>query len=157
MKNESAIGRRTTDLPQSLVALVHDVELNQAGWWDNATKRIVEAALWISSDPLASTDLARTLRSDFGVSLSAHEVERLLALEPRHVVDRDGLYRLTQGASAEFGEKVDEAERLEKDAGRLFDQTVEQCCPEMMSRLRGLLRKPRAYRVHRCQACRSRR
>jgi regulator of replication initiation timing len=81
---------------------------------------------------VSGTDLSRTLREELGVQLPASEVERLLSLHPRHVVEHKGVFRLTEAASAEFAVKLEDAERLERQAGELFTATAEECCAEMV-------------------------
>ncbi|MBA2311492.1 MAG: hypothetical protein H0V97_01685 [Actinobacteria bacterium] len=60
------------------------------------------------------------------------EVERLLSLHPLHVVEYNGAFRLTETSSAEFAEKLEDAERLERQACELFTATAEECCAELV-------------------------
>jgi hypothetical protein len=68
-----------TALPQELVSLVHHVQLNQNGWWQDAMDRLVVATVWQASQTITQADLAQEIRRQYSVALGTEQISRTLS------------------------------------------------------------------------------
>ena len=62
-------------LPRDLISLIHHVELNKAGWWDQAVGRLITGAFWLSDKNLTQNELAEILRREFLVNLDQSQIQ----------------------------------------------------------------------------------
>src|SRR5687767_14197182 len=94
-------------LPSELVALIHHVELSEAGWWEKAVRNLALATIWLHGGPLTTSDLKHRLATEFGVKVTSAEMSAITSslAEQVIVVERDEGWVL----SAE-GSKVVEGE-----------------------------------------------
>ena len=79
-------------LPSELVALIHHVELSEAGWRDRLLDQLVTAVMFLRATPCESEELRTSLDSDFNLTTddkAFHQsVKRLL--ESRSLLEIDG-------------------------------------------------------------------
>ena len=57
------------ELSPEIVALVHHVELNKAGWWQKSLQKLIANVLWMSGD-LPTAEVRDSLQSIFGVDMT---------------------------------------------------------------------------------------
>ena len=114
-------------LPSELVALIHHVELSEAGWRDELLDRLVLSSLYLHGTPLSLDELRSGLGSDFGLATedsTCHQsVERLLASD-RLVEVADGRLRLAHQATVEAGKAIAENQALEERVAERFKVIV---------------------------------
>ena len=114
-------------LPSELVALIHHVELSEAGWRDELLDRLVLSSLYLHGTPLSLDELRSGLESDFGLATedsTCHQsVERLLASD-RLVGVADGRLRLAHQATVEAEKAIAENQALEERVAERFKVIV---------------------------------
>jgi len=117
-----------------LVALIHHVELNKAGWWDRAVQRLIVAAAWMAGEGLTPQAISDRLRDAFAVNLASSTVEkqlRLLCDSNTLVALHDGRFKIAEGSLKEFEASVAEAEAIARRAGEKFAALLTRCCPSL--------------------------
>jgi hypothetical protein len=121
-------------LPAEVISLVNHLELNRAGWWDDALERLVLAAIWHIGGAPDQRQIRRFLRDTLDLELNRGRVEeRLQAL-----VDRDELLEISRGHFKIPEQKLNELMRLRAAsdsvdalAQQAFVQLVAQYCPSL--------------------------
>src|SRR5437016_3139292 len=108
-------------LPKELVSLVHHVQLNQQGWWDDAIERLILATLWESKRLLPTSDITEEIRRQHDVEVDAAEVDRLV-----HRLASAGAVVLRDGAVKVAEEKLRELERLREDGEHLEARVIDR-------------------------------
>ena len=120
-------------LGPEIVALVHHVELNKAGWWKKSLEKLLVSVLWLSGD-LSTAEVRDSLRSTFGVDTDLSGVEdRLAALHREGKVHggSGGSWRLARECVEALEAQVAEADRIVEGASDRFKQLVRESCPEL--------------------------
>lgn len=115
-------------LPSELIALVHHVELSNAGWWELAVERLVVIALWGSSAPLGSAQIVRRLSEEFEIAVQASEVELALGgLSASQVIEAHGgdAYTLAAATRDALSERIGASEALMEAFRSRFEQTLD--------------------------------
>lgn len=109
-------------LPTELVALVHHVELNEAGWWDKAIQRFIIAVIWLSKRNLTNKEIACELQK-FNVNLSIDRLEKITKkMDSLHLLvklPRDK-YRIGETQLHTMEEEHRKIETIENDAKEKF-------------------------------------
>jgi hypothetical protein len=119
-------------LPTELVALIHHIELAQAGWADRLTDQLVLSAALLSTGPSSPDELRQQLEPR-GIHLSLRQiqggVQRLLG--SHSVLElAEGRVVVTEAARLDAAQRRNAAEVIERGARRVFaealvDQAVE--------------------------------
>lgn len=123
-------------LPREVVALVHHVELNRAGWWDKAFNRLVLAAVWLDDKTQTIEQICTTLQATFGLKVKSHRLTPILsALEREDLLIQisEGQYRIPDKARAFFEQEIAEAEKVEENAQHIFLNLAHKLCPTLDS------------------------
>lgn len=121
-------------LPPQLVSLVHHVELNKAGWFDNAVRRFITATLWLIGTNPTVLEIRDHLASLLGVRLDEKEVTRhvdALARSGAVLHLPSGHVKLTEQTQKTLGRELQEAEQVEKQVRERFNATLASCCPTL--------------------------
>lgn len=116
-----------TNLPKEVVALVHHVELNSAGWWERTIQRLVMAAVWLSGKPLRKDEINAYLRDQFKLDLSTPKLDSALGhleSDTLLVPVGDGAYRIPDSQQTKLDAEVLEAEVVAKNAREFFCATL---------------------------------
>lgn len=111
-------------LPKEIVAAIHHIELNKAGWWEKAVQRLVLASIWLADEPLAKERILETLESEFRLKLSPQRLTRVLdSLDDSDslLTLTDGRYRIPDSRRKEFEIELTESDEAEKRAKRYFE------------------------------------
>lgn len=66
-------------LSEEVVALVHNIELNQAGWWDKTVSRLVMAAAWKSDKPIPKSTIKAVLSGEFKLEVTDAKLDSILS------------------------------------------------------------------------------
>jgi len=125
---------RVAKLSPELVALIHHVELNKAGWWDRAVQRLIVAAVWLAGEGLTPQAVSDRLREAFGVNLAASTVEKQLQVlcdSNTLVALHDGRFKIAEGSLKGFEASVAEAEAIAQRAEEKFVELLRRCCPSL--------------------------
>lgn len=113
----------STNLPKEVVALVHHVELNSAGWWERTIQRLIMAAVWMSGKPLTKDEIAAYMRDQFKLELSGPKLDSALShLENESLLLRlpAGAYRIPDSQQEKLDKEVAEAEAVAGGARDYF-------------------------------------
>ena len=119
-------------LPHSIVSLVHYVELNQAGWFEETIDRFALAALWLQQDAAPMQQLKKRIRNELQFEVKAQQLRESLArLEKEGDIVKlaDGRFRLGQIKKRELDDHVSKAKELETGVQAMFCQEVAKECP----------------------------
>lgn len=121
-------------LPVEIVAMVHHLELNRAGWWDRALNRLVLAGFWLVGPTATLRDVRTFLKRNFGLAINLNRaeqhVEALVAsgdLQPLH---RDR-YKISEATSARLLRERNESEQLAQSAKAVFSELLHELCPSL--------------------------
>src|SRR5712691_11765955 len=113
----------TRKLSPELFSLIHHVELNKAGWWEQAIQRLIVAAIWLSGRPLSRDEVIATLREQFAVVAGSGRlrgpIDRLLSEETLVEIPAQGL-QISQQAFKRFEKELEEGDQVEKKAKLRF-------------------------------------
>ena len=118
-------------LPKEVVALVQHIELNKAGWWDNAVHRLVLATVWLSDTPPSAGAIQSALQATFRLSLITPKLMSALAsLESRNMLLRlpSDSYRIPDEQRLVFEKEIAASEKVESEAKESFCKLVAEGC-----------------------------
>ena len=116
-----------------LAAIVHHIELNQAGWWDKAMQRIFLASVWLT-DKSTNSKLRETFRSEFGLTISSVKVESIAdTLETQNLLIRlpNGTFRIPDDRRSILEAEIVEAEESARNAQEYFFKLVKELSEEL--------------------------
>ena len=121
-------------LSPAVVSLIHHVELNKAGWWEQAIQRLIVSAIWLSGKPLARDEVIVALREQFSVIAGDARlrgpIDRLLSDETLVEIPAQGL-QITQKAFKQFERELEEGDEVERKARFRFLSCIKDCCPAL--------------------------
>lgn len=123
-----------TQLPRELISLVHHVELNKSGWWEQATQRFILTIVWLSESPLNINEISDSLKSTFSAHIDREKLRRQVETLQRNrqlVATLDGHVRLSERARMKFERDLKEAEDLENDVKTLFIDLISGACSSL--------------------------
>ena len=119
-------------LPSELISLIHHVELNRVGWWEESVQRLILAAIWLSDENLTLQAILESLRKDFQVNLHSVKARAWVdALCSSGVlVSLPGeQFKISESALKEFEKNLEEATAIERIAKNTFTTLLKQYCP----------------------------
>jgi len=122
------------ELTSEVIALVHHVELNRAGWWDRAVNRLVVAAVWLRGKPSRPEDVQSIFKDQFRLPLSTNKLSLVMVgMEKQGVLSRkaNGTYEIVDGHRVTLEKDIAEAERVSSDAKAFFLHLVGKICPDV--------------------------
>src|SRR5438552_7532884 len=118
-----SIKRPTSSLLAAEVsALVHQVELNRAGWWERTVQRLVLAAVWLCEGSPTADEVNAMLKNTFSIDLARNKFDSAVGiLESQNLLVRipNGRFRIPDQKRAEFEQQIAAAE-AGTDAARKF-------------------------------------
>jgi len=120
-----------TQLPRELISLVHHIELNKSGWWDQATQRFILTIVWLSDSPLNLNEISDSLKASFSAHIDRERLLRQVETLQRVgqlVATLDGHVQLSEKARLKFERDLKEAEDLENDVKKLFINLITNAC-----------------------------
>ena len=116
-------------LSPQIVALIHQSELNKAGWFDAHKKHAISALFWLENRHLTPNDIL-TNQEEVGLTglslLEATNLLNILCTEDVLLQLNDESYRLTQNAHDMITKQVESAEKLEHDVISQFRDLLER-------------------------------
>ena len=126
----------STALSPELVSLVHHIELNKEGWWEQAMGRLVLTALWAGRDRVALTvdDIVATLSGDFRMAVDTAVVRRhaeALSAAGRLLHLTDGRYKLSEDELDNCERALVQSAELEARVKQRFQQLSAEICPSL--------------------------
>src|SRR6266542_3275694 len=114
-------------LAAEVSALVHQVELNRAGWWDRTVQRLVLAAVWLCEGTPTTDDVNGMLKSSFSLDLSRGKFDSAVGvLEAQGLIIRapGGGLRIPDQKRTEFEKEIAAAEAGTRAAREFFFELV---------------------------------
>ena len=125
MSGNGQNGRRI--LPPEIVALIHHVELSEAGWRDQLLDQIIVSSMFLRTIPCVEEELRSSLKSDFGLIVDdrafQQSIKRLLTSQRLIEID-SGRLKLTEQAANAAQESIEENQSLEHRAAARFKAIV---------------------------------
>jgi hypothetical protein len=122
----------STKLPPELVSLVHNIELNKAGWWDKGAQHLILFAVWILGTATV-TDVKDMLQRDFGLDIGddllKHHIGILRGSDSLLLLN--GRLGITESARKKFEERTKDFEELEARAKAKFMYLLRDSCPQL--------------------------
>lgn len=114
-------------LPKEVVALVHHVELNGAGWWEKAIQRLIMGAIWLADAPPSFEQVKTLLRDEFRLTLTDPQLTSALAkLEGSDVLRMpNGTYGIVEQKRKSLEAEIENTERVHQAAKNYFCSIVE--------------------------------
>ena len=121
-------------LRSELVALIHHVELSEAGWRDNLIDQLVLSSMFLQAAPCGPEDLRSSLNSGFGVAIDdgafGQSVKRLVA--SRSLVEIDaGRIKLSEKAAETANRTISENQSVEQQVAERFRTIVQKEAPAL--------------------------
>jgi len=119
-------------LPKELVALIHHIELNKAGWWDRAVQQLIMFVLWLENNkPLTLETILSLLAKELTITLDRDQCERNLKLmtKDKKIIRIGDTFKLSESLFKEISDRVKEAERLEQEVKNIFISLAQKLCP----------------------------
>ena len=114
----------TTKLPSELVSLIHHVELNKSGWWENSIQKLILSIIWIEGNNVNSNRIEKDLIEIFKINLNKKkiekEIEKLISLKTVVKLSDDN-YKISETDLISFQEKLKEAEENESKSKNIFE------------------------------------
>ena len=114
-------------LPSELVALIHHVELSEAGWRDQLLDQVIVSSMFLRTAPCGAEELRTSLDSDFSLTAddrAFHQsVKRLLASQRLVEID-GGRLKLTEQAAKTAQATIVANQSLEKRVAARFKAIV---------------------------------
>lgn len=110
-------------LSEEVVALVHNIELNQAGWWDKTVSRLVMAAAWKSDKPIPKSTIKAVLSGEFKLEVTDAKLDSILSkLENTGDLVRStgAHYQIPAAKRLVFDQEIKAAEANQKQAKAHF-------------------------------------
>jgi hypothetical protein len=113
-------------LPKEVVALVHHVELNGAGWWEKAVQRLIMGAIWLSDAPPVFEDIKALLVEEFRLSLTDSQLTSALAkLDGTDVLRMpNGTYTIVEQRRKSLEVEIESTEKAQNAARDYFCSIV---------------------------------
>ena len=125
---------KSGSLTPELIALVHHIELNKAGWWNAAIQRLLLTAFYIRSDTVTMNvcEIRETLRERYSIALEDDAIGAQLAdmvacgevLEPAR--ER---FKISEAALRRCEVDIEVSTALEAEVRKRFDELLVQHCP----------------------------
>lgn len=119
----------TKGLPPEVIALIHHVELADAGWYDQAIQQLVLAALWIKDSPLSPEQIVKVLQSEFQIHVDKARVRaaaKLLQDSDVVLIVHGNQFKIANEARIKLHEDLQRAQRVREEAARKFQSLAEQ-------------------------------
>jgi hypothetical protein len=113
-------------LPKEVVALVHHVELNGAGWWEKAVQRLIMGAIWLADAPPSFAQIKALLGDEFRLTLNDPQLTSALAkLEGTDVLRMpNGTYGIVEQKRKALEGEIDNTEKAHNAAKDYFCSIV---------------------------------
>ncbi len=121
-------------LRPELTALVHHVELNEAGWWDKGLQHLIVSMIWLSEESPTIADVVARLETECSLKVDSDRVgSQLKELMEQGSVIRTAQDRLkiSEENAKSFAASLEEAMQSEAKARRRFQQLLEEYCPTL--------------------------
>ncbi len=121
-------------LPQSLVSLIHYVELSNSGWWEETTDRCVLGILWFIKEPAPVNKIRKEVLETLGIDLKAGEINSSLGrlITSDQVLNMsDGRYKLTVACQNSLSSQVENSKNLEEKIKEKFGKKIVEVCPDV--------------------------
>jgi hypothetical protein len=119
-------------LSHEVVALIHHIELNKAGWWDKAIQQLIAATLWAGTEALAPDEIAMAIGKEFKIHVGVPQVARQLSAltAEKEVIQVAGdRFRLTEAARARLTSASSASRDSEERVAAFFSKTLAEHCP----------------------------
>ena len=121
-------------LPSELVALIHHVELSEAGWRDRLLDQLVMALMFLRATPCGAEELRTSLYSNFSLTTDDkafdQSVKRLL--ESRSLLEIDGgRLKLAENAAKAAQATIAANQSLEEQVAKRFKAIVAEEAKEL--------------------------
>ncbi|MBN8656223.1 MAG: hypothetical protein J0M11_10830 [Anaerolineae bacterium] len=121
-------------LPQPLIALIHYVELNNSGWWEETTDRCVLGILWYIKEPVPTNKIRKEVFDELGLDLKLVELNASLSrlISSDQVIDlKDGRYKLSLTCENLLSQQVVNSKALEENVKARFVAKISEVCPSV--------------------------
>lgn len=121
-------------LSKEVVALVHNIELNQAGWWEKTVSRLVMAAVWKNGKAVDRITIKETLSGEFKLEVTNGKLDSILSkLENSgDLVRASGVrYQITESKRRVFDLEILAAEENQKQAQAEFHALIDSLALEI--------------------------
>lgn len=118
-------------LPTEIATIIHHVELNRAGWWDDVMQRLVLSSVWLASDSSSVSEIKNVLKSEFGLSISKAKVDSVIdALRSKQLLNclPDGKLHIPDEHRIKLEKEIEEAEDIATNAKNHFNELFKEIC-----------------------------
>lgn len=115
-------------LPKEIIALLHHVELNRAGWPKKAMQNLILSTLWLQDSAISLQELIEVIQGEFH-GLSRHALKthiESLCSHKKLVYLPNGKIKLADKTKKELDEQITLSEQLLKDVENRFLSLVEE-------------------------------
>ena len=125
-------------LTPELIALVHHIELDKAGWWGKALQKLALTVFHFRSDQpkLNVSEIIESLEQEFRISIPAPDMSvQLKALQEQgHILAvGGGSFKISESTLRQCQQEIDDATQLEEEVELRFADQLEKFCPHIDS------------------------
>ena len=108
-------------------ALVHHVELNRKGWWDEALNGIVLASVWSFDHPVNEDSIHSELHKSFKLTVGKEQLSLIIGKlkENDSIIDvGGGMLKVSEQQRITLDKDIKDAQQAQIEARRFFDSLV---------------------------------
>ncbi|MFA6365435.1 MAG: hypothetical protein WCW78_03480 [Candidatus Paceibacterota bacterium] len=123
-----------TKLPPEIVSLIHHIELNQAGWWEEALKKFILASLLILDTPATEEDILIFFSSEFNIELPKNKINdqlKILSSGTLIFIESTRKYKLSEDYKKKIKEEVQISITEDKKAEECFKEILLKNCIDL--------------------------
>lgn len=111
-------------LPKEIISLIHQVKLNEAGWWEKSIERIIIATFWMNDENILTVKrIKHILREDYSIKLNNQSIQALInSLEKQKIIIavKANKYKLTEEQLGLLKIEFDNYSEIETKTKNLF-------------------------------------
>ena len=113
-------------LSHEISALVHHVELNRTGWWDEALSGIVLASVWSLDRPVNAEEIVSELRKSFRLPVGKEQLSLVIRklIENDSIIDVGGRFKVSEQLRVTLDKDVETAKEVRTNARSYFESLV---------------------------------
>ena len=128
-------GSKNKLLPE-LVSLIHHIELNQEGRWEEALSNLILAALFIFDKPSTEDEILKFLESDFKINLQKNKINDQLKIlsgsgGPLIFIKTEQKYKLSETKQGEMHSNVQISLGQDDKVAEIFKELILKNCPNL--------------------------
>lgn len=122
------------DITSELVALIHHIELDKAGWWEKALQKLALTVFHLKSDQptLDASEIAKALEESFRIEIPVSDISSQLDVlrEDGQILEvAKGRFKISESTLRKCQSEIEDATKLEEEVQACFAEQLAKFCP----------------------------